>query len=357
VSDLMIIKASSFDYTVEFSAGLPTFLNETSHEGRHFIVDQKVARLYKEQFASVLSAPSIIQVEAIEENKSLEKLPDIVGHLVSKGLRRGQTLVAVGGGIIQDITCFLSATMLRGVPWEFVPTTLLAQADSCIGSKSSINCAGAKNILGTFTPPRKVHLGTGFLDTLSETELHSGIGEILKVHAIEGPESFDMLARDFPKLLTERSVLLKYIRRALAIKKPYIEEDEYDQNVRLVFNYGHSFGHALEAATGFAIPHGIGVSMGMDLANYVSASIGIGDEGHFRRMHDVLRQNYAACASTPIPREAFFTALAKDKKNTSTGSVTLILPDRNGKVFRNQYPFDDRIKRACDEFFAGLSNT
>jgi 3-dehydroquinate synthase len=357
VSDVMTIRASSFDYTVQFSDDLPAMLQDAAMDGHHFIVDRKVAALYAKPLAKVLSASSVIEIEAIEENKSLEKLPEIVAHLVSRGLRRGQTLVAIGGGIIQDITCFLSATMLRGVPWEFVPTTLLAQADSCIGSKSSINCAGAKNILGTFTPPRRVHLGTAFLDTLSETELHSGIGEILKVHAIEGPSPFNAVAKDFPALLMDRAVLLRYIRRALEIKKPYIEQDEYDQNVRLVFNYGHTFGHALEAATEFAIPHGIGVSIGMDLANYVSASIGVGDEAHYRRMHDVLRQNYAECASTPIPREAFFTALSKDKKNTGPGSVTLILPDKQGRIFRDQYPFDERVRRACNEFFAGLSNT
>jgi 3-dehydroquinate synthase len=357
VFDILNVRASAFEYTVEFFEGLPQVLQDGSLDGQHFIVDRKVAELYAKPLSRILAAPSVIQIEAIEDNKSLERLPEIVAHLVSHGLRRGQTLVAIGGGIIQDITCFLSATMLRGVPWHFVPTTLLAQADSCIGSKSSINCAGAKNILGTFTPPRRVYLGASFLDTLSDRELHSGVGEILKVHAIEGPESFAAVAKDFPTLFTDRAVLLKYIRRALAIKKPYVERDEYDQNERLVFNYGHSFGHALEAATEFAIPHGIGVSMGMDLANYVSASIGVGDETHYRRMHDVLRQNYAECASTPIPQDAFFTALSKDKKNTGAGSVTLILPDKNANIFRGQYSFDERIKRACSEFFAGLSNT
>jgi 3-dehydroquinate synthase len=352
VSDRMSIRASKFDYTVAFTDGLPAILQQGALDGSHFIVDRRVAELYAGPLERILSGPSVVQIEAIEENKSLEALPGIVDHLVRHGLRRGQTLVAVGGGIIQDITCFLSATMLRGVPWEFVPTTLLAQTDSCIGSKSSINCAGAKNILGTFTPPRVVHLGTGFLDTLSQTEIHSGVGEILKAHAIDGPASFDGVAADYPRLLTDRAVLLKHVRRALAIKKPFVEADEYDQNVRLVFNYGHSFGHALEAATEFGIPHGIAVSMGMDIANLVAARLGVGTPEHYRRMHPVLRDNYAEFAATPVPHEKFFTALGKDKKNTGAGSVTLILPDKDGRIFRDTYAFDERIKAACGEFFA-----
>jgi 3-dehydroquinate synthase len=352
VSDRMSIRSSKFDYTVEFTDGLPAILREGALDGTHFIVDRRVAELYAGPLKRILSGPSVVQVEAIEENKSLEALPGIVDHLVRHGLRRGQTLVAIGGGIIQDITCFLSATMLRGVPWEFVPTTLLAQTDSCIGSKSSINCAGAKNILGTFTPPRHVHLGTGFLDTLSSTEIHSGVGEILKAHAIDGPRSFDGVAADYPRLLTDRAVLLKHVRRALAIKKPFVEADEYDQNVRLVFNYGHSFGHALEAATEFGIPHGVAVSMGMDIANLVAVRLGVGASEHYRRMHAVLRDNYAEFATTPVPREKFFTALSKDKKNTGAGSVTLILPDKEGRIFRDTYAFDERIKAACSEFFS-----
>ena len=107
--------------------------------------------------------------------------------MVDKKIRRGQFLIAIGGGIIQDITCFLASTVMRGLPWIFYPTTLLAQSDSCIGSKSSINSGAVKNILGTFTPPKKVVIDVGFLGTLEKKDLFSGIGEMLKVHAIDSP--------------------------------------------------------------------------------------------------------------------------------------------------------------------------
>lgn len=145
------------------------------------IIDARVADLYAVPLASVLAAPSTLRIDATEPNKSLERMPAYVLHLLDHGLRRDCTLVAIGGGIIQDIVCFIAATLMRGLPWTFYPTTLLAQADSCIGSKSSINVGRFKNQLGTFTPPAEIQLSTDVLDTLDEADIRSGLGEIIKV--------------------------------------------------------------------------------------------------------------------------------------------------------------------------------
>ena len=141
------------------------------------------------------------------------------------------------------------ATILRGVKWVFYPAALLSQADSCIGSKSSINCRGTKNILGTFTPPRKICLSINFLRTLELRELKSGVGEMLKVHAIAGSKDFQRIASDYQDLFNNSGMMLQRIRHSLEIKKEYIETDEFDQDQRLIYNYGHSFGHAIESAT------------------------------------------------------------------------------------------------------------
>ena len=135
---------------------------------------------------------------------------------------------------------FLSATLLRGINWNFIPTTLLAQADSCIGSKSSINCNGVKNILGTFTPPEKVAICPIFLSSLNKAEIHSGIGEILKVHAISGKEKFQKIKLKYDQLFKNNEELLKKIYESLLIKKKFIEIDEFDRGPRNIFNYGHS---------------------------------------------------------------------------------------------------------------------
>lgn len=347
MSETMIIQSHKGPYSAHFDPEALDRLNAAVPEDAHFLVDRRVAELYRGRMGNILAHRSVLLIDALESNKSLERMPDYVAHLVGHSLRRDQRLFAIGGGIIQDITCFLAATMLRGVDWVFYPTTLLAQADSCIGSKSSINSGAAKNILGTFTPPREVHISTDFLATLDPRDVRSGVGEMLKVHVIDGPASFDRIAADYPRILAEPAVMMDYIRRSLAVKQRYIEIDEFDQGPRNVFNYGHSFGHAIEAATDFAIPHGIAVTIGMNMANYVSAGLGVGSEEHFRRMRPVMRRNYDGFERHPVPLDRFLKALSQDKKNQGRGSVTLILPDREAHVFKDKYPMDERLATLC----------
>lgn len=347
VSDL-VVSSHKGPYAVEFHDEPFAELCALAASGSHFLVDARVAELYGRELGPVLAARSVLRVEAAEDNKSIEAMPAFVRHLVSKNLRRGQTLVAVGGGIIQDITCFLAATMLRGVDWAFAPTTLLAMADSCVGSKSSINGGGAKNVLGTFTPPNRIVLSVRFLQTLDEKDVRSGVGEMLKVHAIDGPASFDAIAADYPRLFTERTVMTRYLRRSLDIKKPIVEADEFDQGSRLVMNYGHSFGHALESATNFSIPHGIAVTIGLDMANFAAARLGLGDPSHYRRMRPTLAANWRGYEETPVPLNEFLAALAKDKKNTAN-ALGLILPDRDGRVRKVEVAPDERFRALCAE--------
>jgi len=350
VSDMLTIQSHKGPYTATFDPSALTKLEENVPANAHFLIDAHVADLYAAQMKNILTHRSVLLIDALESNKSLERMPDYVAHLVGKGLRRDHRLIAIGGGIIQDITCFLSATMLRGVDWVFYPTTLLAQADSCIGSKSSINSGTAKNILGTFTPPREVHISTNFLATLDPRDVRSGIGEMLKVHVIDGPDSFDTIAADYQRILKEPEVMMTYIRRSLDIKKAYIERDEFDQGARNVFNYGHSFGHAIEAATDFGIPHGIAVTIGMNMANYVAARLEVGSDENYRRMQPVMRLNYDGFETYPVPLAPFMTALSRDKKNQGTGTATFILANRAGQVFKDQYPMDENLTRICRDY-------
>jgi 3-dehydroquinate synthase len=352
MAENLTIQSHKGPYTVHFEEDALEALNAEIPENTHFIIDRNIAELYVGKIANILNHESVLLIEATEPNKSLDQFPGYVEHLVSCGIRRGHTLLAIGGGIIQDITCFLAATMLRGVPWRFLPTTLLAQADSCIGSKSSINAGSAKNILGTFTPPARINLSTRFLDTLPAGDVRSGVGEMIKVHVIDGPESFDTIAADYERIFEDREVMRHYLRRSLAIKQKYIEEDEFDQTSRLVFNYGHTFGHAIEGATRFKIPHGIAVTIGMDMANWISAQLGIGTGSHFERMHPTMAKNYAEYQSTPVPMDVFISAISKDKKNLGKGKVTLILPNKDGKIFRDSYDNDTRFRTLCETFLS-----
>jgi 3-dehydroquinate synthase len=351
----MTIKSHKGQYKVHFcNDGAEHLVNNLPDCNYHLIIDQRVVNLYQDQLEKALQHESVLTLEAKESAKSLERMPEYVAHLVGRKVRRNDVLIAVGGGIIQDITCFLAATLLRGVDWYFYPTTLLAQADSCIGSKSSINCGAAKNLLGTFTPPNKVIIGNDYLKTLEDKDVRSGIGEMLKVHAIAGPKEFDRISRKYNQLFSDSSILLHFISRSLEIKKEFIEVDEFDQGPRNIFNYGHSFGHAIEAATNFVIPHGIAVTIGLDMANWLSPQIGSGDMKHYERMHSVLAQNYSGFEEVNVPLDLFMSALAKDKKNVGIGSVSLILPDNEAVIKKDIYPNDEKFIELCKEYLTEI---
>ena len=355
VSDKLVVQSHKGPYCVAFDSG---FLADTSplfQGAPHFLVDANVARLYANELTDVLAHSNALIIEATEENKSIERIIPVIEQLVANKVRRDHCLIAIGGGVIQDITCFIASTLLRGVPWKFAPTTLLAQADSCIGSKSSINLGATKNILGTFNPPVEIFVCPAFLDTLDRKDLLSGIGEILKVHAIEGKYAFDGLADDYDKLLSDRATLLRYIDAALRIKKKFIEEDEFDRGIRNIFNYGHSFGHAIESATEFGVPHGIAVTMGMEMANRISVLRGLLPEDQYHRMHGVLRKNYEAFAGIDIPVDALLAALLKDKKNTAT-QLGLIFPlGDDARIERIRVDADGAFRNQCERSLAELT--
>ena len=354
VPNLIEIDSYKGRYSLNIIDKFSEISDSLSDTENHFIVDDKVASLYEEELDFINSGESKYLLEASEENKSIDKIIPIFKHLIESGIKRNHMIVAIGGGITQDISCFISSTLLRGLDWMLIPTTLLAQADSCIGSKSSINLGDIKNILGTFDPPRKILLSTSFLDTLDPKDINSGIGEMIKVHVIDGPLSFDLIANDFDKLQKDSKVLEEYIFRSLQIKKSYIESDEFDKGVRNIFNYGHSFGHAIESATDFSIPHGIAITIGMDMANKIASERGLIENNHYLRMNGVLKKNYRKFRSVKIEFQPFYDALLKDKKNTST-HLALILPI-GGKVEVKKHMIkpDQDFKNQCKDFLSKL---
>ena len=335
------IKSYKGEYLVNFSNGFE-FLSSKPIEDALYIVDKNITEIYKKELKDIVKNKRCFIIEANESNKSLEKFSGYIHTLMDLGIKRKQPLVAIGGGIIQDITCFLASTLMRGLPWLFLPTTLLAQSDSCIGSKSSINSGNIKNILGTFTPPNKIILDVNFLKTLRTNDLLSGVGEMLKVHAINSPESFDEISEKYEELFLDHSTLEFFIYQSLLMKKKLIEIDEFDEGPRNVMNYGHSFGHAIESATNYAIPHGIAVTIGMDMANFVASHLGISTEAHFDRMHNVLDKNCKKFRSTEISTKLLMEALYKDKKNTKN-KLKLILPNKNGKIMIDVYEKSQKI--------------
>ena len=350
VSKKIVIQSHKGEYPASFIRGGIDQLNDNLVLNAVYIIDSNICKLYANRIDKVLSSQKVIVIEASEANKSLDKMPGYINELVLLNIKRGESLIAIGGGIIQDITCFLATTIMRGLPWFFYPTTLLAQADSCIGSKSSINSGEFKNILGTFLPPEQVIIDVDFLQTLQQREIFSGLGEMLKVHAINDPESFDLISEAYEKILDNPSIMEEFIFNSLSMKKKLIEIDEFDHGPRNVMNYGHSFGHAIESATNYVIPHGIAVTIGMDIANFVAVEIGISSRMHFDRMHSVIDKNCKAYRHVNINVDSLLSALSKDKKNSAT-KLKLILPNKNGVIFIGLYDNDEKLKNSLEKYF------
>jgi 3-dehydroquinate synthase len=326
-----IVKSHSRSYSVEFTDTI-----DVDNLGTHYIVDSNVYPLLN----SKLEGKKILLIDATEETKSYQGIEPIIVSLIEQGLKRDSKLVAIGGGITQDITCFIANTYMRGVEWTFIPTTLLAQADSCIGSKSSINFGPYKNLLGSFTPPNRVIISAKFLDTLEDKDIKSGIGEIIKLLIIDGTAVA-------PGEITRQNIS-EYVYKTLQIKKNFIEKDEFDKGCRNILNYGHCFGHGIESATDFAIPHGIAITIGMDIANKFAVLNGSMLADDYEKIHTVLFENYQEYLNVNIDVDRVLTALTKDKKNTGS-KINLILPVGNvmeKRGFENSPAFWDNAKNA-----------
>lgn len=351
VSDL-IIESHKGPYKVLFYQAIGDIPWQDFDELHFFIIDKKVFNLYQAIFKEKINN-NYICIEALEGQKDLSFIPTIMEELTTRSLKRNYTLVAIGGGIIQDITCFIASTIFRGISWKLIPTTLLAQADSCIGSKSSINVNGIKNLVGNFYPPKEVYIASDFLKTLTQDEILSGFGEMVKVHIIDSQESFAQIKESFPKILNDEKLLLDFIKRSLTIKKQIIEIDEFDQAYRNIMNYGHTFGHALETATDYRIPHGIAVSIGMDLANFISNSLGEIENENFKSMHPLLKESYRKFIKEPIDFEAFRVGIKKDKKNIGN-KITIIIPKNSSnkkcEIQKLGIDGDEKFFKLCQDF-------
>lgn len=344
MSEKINIASRLKDYSVEFLQDPFEHMMSTLDENAVLVIDEKIFDLYKERLTPIVKSYRTVFITCTESNKTMDYCQVVIRKLLEHKIRKNDTLVAVGGGITQDIVAFISSIIFRGIAWNFYPTTLLAQADSCIGSKSSINFDSYKNLLGTFTPPSRIFISITFLHSLSDSEVRSGIGEMLHYFLNDGMEDATLLMSQFDMLLKERDNILPFIRKSLLIKKKIIEIDEFDTSTRHIFNYGHTFGHAIEAVTNYAIPHGQAITLGMDIANYLSWKLNMIDEKVFNEMHTLLQKNIPEYKITPENIDVYITALSKDKKNVAA-KLGCILTDGPGKMRKCFLDMDDWFKQ------------
>ena len=338
----IIIKSSRSDYEVGFKDAFQEMKNDVNNDAI-FIIDHLVYKLYIDHL-DFLDKNKVCLIHASEKNKTMERAQDIIFSLIEMGAKRSTSLVAIGGGIIQDLTCFVASIMFRGISWKFYPTTLLAQCDSCIGSKSSINVGNFKNQVGTFYPPKQIVIDVNFLKTLEGDQILSGLGEAIKVHYLDVDKRYQQIFDNYVLSLTDDDVMTEVVRNSLLIKRDVIEIDEFDTDYRNIMNYGHTFGHAIETITDYGVPHGIAVTLGMGVANYISMRMGFLDKDNYDMMKSLIDKNTSGFKFNIMGFEnQYWSALSKDKKNIDSNLVC-ILTKGFGQMFKNKIPIDDNLK-------------
>jgi len=324
------IKSNIRDYSVHFCESTDFFNKLSEHEPLCYAIDETVWKLYEDTLFKRTSESTRIIVPINEDVKNLSSVQMLYDQLTQYTAKRNLTMISVGGGILQDITGFVASTLYRGINWIFVPTTLLAQADSCIGSKTSLNYKGFKNLIGTFYPPSEVYICPEFLKTQEDLDFYSGLGEVVKLHIMDGVNKTKELLDIFPQILEkESSSLLKAIKNSLLIKKNYISDDEFDIGKRNLLNFGHCFGHAIETTSQFEIPHGQAVVLGILLANIVGMNRGL--LSHNTHAYVVEKLLLPSLIIKPkqehFDPESIIEAMKKDKKRTGDGLALVMMSD------------------------------
>ncbi len=270
-----------------------------------------------------------------EQYKTLGTLNLVFDGLLKKHFTRRCTLIALGGGVIGDITGFAAASYQRGVNFIQIPTTLLAQVDSSVGGKTGVNHPLGKNMIGAFHQPQCVIADTDTLNTLDDRQLSAGVAEVIKYGLINDADFFDWLEANLPKLLCRDPGALSYaIERSCRDKAEVVAADEKESGVRALLNLGHTFGHAIETGTGYGTwLHGEAISCGMLMAAELSYKQGWFTEDELKRTEDILRlSNLPTLPPTSMTREQFIDIMSVDKKNLEK-KIRLILMKGIGESF------------------------
>lgn len=278
-----------------------------------------------------------IYIKANEENKSYLYVSTVISKLLKKNIDKKCIIVCIGGGVVQDIASFVSSILFRGIKWVYIPTTLSAQSDSCIGSKISINLGALKNIIGGYYPPQKVIINISFIKTLKNRDILSGFGEMGHYFYLSNKEDFIFFVKKLNNFIAYKDLDIdNLIYKSLKIKKYYIEKDELEKNIRIFLNYGHSFGHAIESLTDFKIPHGIAVSYGLQIANFVSHKLGFLSEKKFLELSVPLRLISRNYKIDKFDVKKIISFLKKDKKSIN-GKIRVILIKKIGSPFIKEF--------------------
>lgn len=316
------VQSASGAYSVAIGAG--SFAESVARGPEVVVVDAALRGMVPDRERPVLA------VDASEDTKTLAGCERLILELQAAGVRRGDRILAVGGGVVQDVATFVAQVYMRGLAWDYAPTTLMAMADSCIGGKSSINVGGVKNLVGGFHPPDTIVVDPVFLSSLSPTAIAAGLSEAAKIAYCRGAACMEGYLERYDSFDRDPAALIEHVLRA---KKWFIEVDEYDKKERRLLNFGHTFGHALETAVGHTLSHGLAVAVGVLCAiRHPAAGAGpLADalESHCRTL--LASAEGVQDALARFDAKAFERAFRADKKH-GTSAFRLILPAPAGGV-------------------------
>ncbi|HEY2686272.1 MAG TPA: 3-dehydroquinate synthase [Steroidobacteraceae bacterium] len=319
------------------------------------VTNTTVAKLYLAKLKGALGEERRIG-ECIlpdgEPHKTLQTFGWVIDALVSSRLNRDATIIALGGGVVGDIAGFAAACYQRGIGYVQVPTTLLAQVDSSVGGKTGVNHTGGKNLIGAFYQPLAVLADIDTLKSLPPREFAAGMAEVIKHGVVWDPLFFEWLDKNMPQLLAHDADALSYaISRSCEIKATVVQRDEREQNLRAILNFGHTFGHAIEAATQFQqFLHGEAVGLGMVMAADLSARLGLIAAPVKARIAAVLARAGLPAATPRIGAARALELMQMDKK-VLAGNLRLVLLERLGRAVITADYAKDALDATLAEYF------
>lgn len=333
------ISSRLYDYTVQFISDFANRLKKFQGNVT-YVIDKNVYQIYKTRLADI-DVAKIYFMEPLENKKNMETVLDIIDFWHKLGVRKNWKVICIGGGITQDVTTIASDLFLRNVDWYFFPTTLLAMCDSCIGGKCGINLGEFKNQIGVFYPPKEIFIDVNFLNTLSDADYLNGWGEILKFSLTDGKDFFERIKQE--QHFIPCSEIGQYICDGLEVKRRIIEADEFESDLRRVLNYGHTFGHALEAYTHNEIPHGKGVIWGIDVVNYIAVQEKLISEEYYYEIKRLIREAFLIEKVEISNPEELFEIIKTDKK-VKNNVVNLAVLDGESHLIVYPMKIDERLK-------------
>jgi 3-dehydroquinate synthase len=352
------VELGSDSYEIRVGTGLLArtglWLKERGFSGKAVIITDAIVKgLYSGALTQGLTNAGFnvttLEVPAGEEQKSLETAGRLYHELTSSYAERTTPILALGGGVIGDLAGFVAATYMRGLPLIQIPTTLLAQVDSSIGGKVAVDHGQLKNTIGVFYQPKMVIADIDTLKTLPEAELANGLAEVIKHAAIRNRQLLNFLDINLERARAlNTSVLEVIVLENAKIKAEIVEKDEKDTGLRGILNYGHTVGHALEAASNFQLKHGQAVAIGMTAAARISSRMGMLDESDVIRLTSVIEKAGLPTEMPDLPMEDVIAAMKHDKKVRQDKIIFVLL-----KSIGNAFISDEVSRSLVEEVLVG----